>query len=113
MSVTTLDELKSLVRFDGVLNDEPLQQTLDAAETIIARRLAPSPYVDPLIPTALLGPLPADLRLAVAELTRHLWRPRQGPSARGAQEAPSAPSAEPPRVRELLEPFTLPGIGFA
>jgi len=52
---------------------------------------------------------PAPIRTAVLELVRHLWRPQLGAMARATED--NAPGyLIPNRVRELLDPFTLPGF---
>lgn len=53
--------------------------------------------------------MPAPIRTAVLELVRHLWRPQLGAMARATED--NAPGyLIPNRVRELLDPFTLPGF---
>lgn len=62
-----------------------------------------------LVYTAGLGKMPAPIRTAVLELVRHLWRPQLGAMARATED--NAPGyLIPNRVRELLDPFTLPGF---
>lgn len=61
---------------------------------------------------------PDDLKLALLELVRHLWSPQRGggqrPNAQADTAANTLPGAAylfPFRVEQLLEPYTLPGIG--
>ncbi len=61
-----------------------------------------------LVYTAGWVEMPAPIRTAVLELVRHLWRPQLGAMARATED--NAPGyLIPNRVRELLDPFTLPG----
>jgi hypothetical protein len=62
-----------------------------------------------LVYTAGWVEMPAPIRTAVLELVRHLWRPQLGAMARATED--NAPGyLIPNRVRELLDPFTLPGF---
>ena len=62
-----------------------------------------------LVYTAGYSPLPAPIRTAVLELVRHLHRPQFGTAARPAED--NGPGyLIPNRVRELLDPYTLPGF---
>ena len=62
-----------------------------------------------LVYTAGYSPLPAPIRTAVLELVRHLHRPQLGTAARPAED--NGPGyLIPNRVRELLDPYTLPGF---
>ena len=62
-----------------------------------------------LVYTAGWVEMPAPIRTAVLELVRHLWRPQLGAMARTTED--NAPGyLIPNRVRELLDPFTLPGF---
>jgi hypothetical protein len=65
------------------------------------------------------NPVPADLKLAVMEMVRHLWSTQRGSGARRPgssapeQLAPSLPGAAytlPIRVEQLLAPYTFPGF---
>jgi hypothetical protein len=60
---------------------------------------------------------PADLKLAVKELVRHLWTTQRGPTARAGLAAemtsnsvPGAAYAFPFRVEQLLAPHDQPGF---
>lgn len=65
------------------------------------------------------NPCPADLRLAVMELVRHMWQTQRGPTARPGSAASDAASNTIPgaaylfpfRVEQLLLPHTQ--LGFA
>lgn len=62
-----------------------------------------------LVYTAGWVEMPAPIRTAVLELVRHLWRPQLGAMARATED--NAPGyLIPNRVRELLDPFALPGF---
>lgn len=62
-----------------------------------------------LVYTAGYSTLPAPIRTAVLELVRHLWRPQLGTAARPSDDG--APGyLIPNRVRELLDPYALPGF---
>jgi hypothetical protein len=62
-----------------------------------------------LVYTAGWVEMPAPIRTAVLELVRHLWRPQLGAMARATED--NAPGYLIPNlVRELLDPFTLPGF---
>ena len=62
-----------------------------------------------LVYTAGWAELPAPIRTAVLELVRHLWRPQLGAAARATDDG--APGyLIPNRVRELLDPYALPGF---
>jgi len=62
-----------------------------------------------LVYTAGWVEMPAPIRTAVLELVRHLWRPQLGTAARPAED--NGPGyLIPNRVRELLDPYTLPGF---
>jgi hypothetical protein len=54
--------------------------------------------------------VPADVVVAVFELTRHMWQPVRGPMARGAESTQAPGYLIPNRVRELLADYTLPGF---
>jgi hypothetical protein len=56
--------------------------------------------------------LPADLKLAVLEMLRHLWTSQRGGTTRpGAQQDSTTPGyLIPNMVASLIEPYTLPGI---
>lgn len=64
------------------------------------------------------NPVPADIRLAIAEMVRHLWSTQRGPSGRpGSQQSetlantlPGAAYALPVRVTQLLAPHTFAGL---
>ena len=62
-----------------------------------------------LVYTAGWVEMPAPIRTAVLELVRHLWRPQLGATAR-ATEGNAPGYLIPNRVRELLDPFALPGF---
>ena len=62
-----------------------------------------------LVYTAGWVEMPAPIRTAVLELVRHLWRPQLGAMARATED--NAPGyLIPNRVRELLDPYALPGF---
>ena len=62
-----------------------------------------------LVYTAGYSTLPAPIRTAVLELVRHLWRPQLGAASRPSDDG--APGyLIPNRVRELLDPYALPGF---
>ena len=62
-----------------------------------------------LVYTAGYSTLPAPIRTAVLELVRHLWRPQLGAVSRPSDDG--APGyLIPNRVRELLDPYALPGF---
>lgn len=62
-----------------------------------------------LVYTAGWVEMPAPIRTAVLELVRHLWRPQLGAAARATED--NAPGyLIPNRVRELLDPYALPGF---
>ncbi len=63
-----------------------------------------------LVYTAGWAELPAPVRTAVLELVRHLWRPQLGSTARPADDGSPPGYLIPNRVRELLDPFALPGF---
>ncbi len=63
-----------------------------------------------LVYTAGWAELPAPIRTAVLELVNHLWRPQRGTAARPVDDSPAPGYLIPNRVRELLDPFTLPGF---
>ena len=54
--------------------------------------------------------LPGDLKLAVCELTRHLWMTQRGTAQRGPDSVPGAAYAFPNRVTQLLSPYMSPGF---
>jgi len=62
-----------------------------------------------LVYTAGYSTLPAPIRTAVLELVSHLWRPQRGTAARPADDGPPG-YLIPNRVRELLDPYALPGF---
>ncbi len=62
-----------------------------------------------LVYTAGWAELPAPIRTAVLELVSHLWRPQRGTAARPADDGPPG-YLIPNRVRELLDPYALPGF---
>ena len=62
-----------------------------------------------LVYTAGYPSLPAPIRAAVLELVSHLWRPQRGTAARPADDGPPG-YLIPNRVRELLDPYALPGF---
>ena len=62
-----------------------------------------------LVYTAGWAELPAPIRTAVLELVNHLWRPQRGTAARPADDGPPG-YLIPNRVRELLDPYALPGF---
>ncbi len=62
-----------------------------------------------LVYTAGYPSLPAPIRTAVLELVSHLWRPQRGTAARPADDGPPG-YLIPNRVRELLDPYALPGF---
>ena len=63
-----------------------------------------------LVYTAGWAEMPAPVRTAVLELVRHLWRPQLGSTARPADDGSPPGYLIPNRVRELLDPFALPGF---
>jgi hypothetical protein len=63
-----------------------------------------------LVYTAGWVEMPAPIRTAVLELVRHLWRPQRGTSARPVDDSPAPGYLIPNRVRELLDPYALPGF---
>jgi hypothetical protein len=63
-----------------------------------------------LVYTAGWAELPAPIRTAVLELVSHLWRPQRGTATRPVDDSPAPGYLIPNRVRELLDPFTLPGF---
>lgn len=110
-----LGEVKPSLTIDRAVNDAELQRVLDAAEQIVATRLnlttlAATPADWIISAPWAAGELPADLRLAVIELTRHLWQTRRGPTARGQAETAGAAYTLPFRVTQLLAPYELPGF---
>lgn len=58
--------------------------------------------------------VPADITEACLYLVKHLWDPRRGAGTRnpgtGGTEPQQTPLAFPPRVEEILAPYTVPGI---
>lgn len=71
-------------------------------------RFSPGTYVVTYQAGYPTGQLPADLRLAVVELTRHLWQTRRGPTARGATDTAGAAYTLPFRVTQLLAAYEMP-----
>lgn len=63
-----------------------------------------------LVYTAGWAEMPAPVRTAVLELVRHLWRPQRGTAARPVDDSPAPGYLIPNRVRELLDPYALPGF---
>ena len=63
-----------------------------------------------LVYTAGWAEMPAPIRTAVLELVSHLWRPQRGTSARPVDDSPAPGYLIPNRVRELLDPYALPGF---
>ncbi len=63
-----------------------------------------------LVYTAGWVEMPAPIRTAVLELVRHLWRPQRGTAARPVDDSPAPGYLIPNRVRELLDPYALPGF---
>ena len=63
-----------------------------------------------LVYTAGWVEMPAPIRTAVLELVRHLWRPQRGTATRPVDDSPAPGYLIPNRVRELLDPYALPGF---
>jgi len=63
-----------------------------------------------LVYTAGWAELPAPIRTAVLELVNHLWRPQRGTATRPVDDSPAPGYLIPNRVRELLDPYALPGF---
>ncbi len=63
-----------------------------------------------LVYTAGWADMPAPVRTAVLGPVRHLWRPRRGAAARPVDDSPAPGYLIPNRVRELLDPYALPGF---
>lgn len=110
-SVTPADDTTGLALADLYLDEEAGLVTYEAGGSFGSR------HYD-VVYVAGRATLPADLRMAVLELVRHLWDTQRGPSRAGstvfdttANPTPGAAYMFPFRVEQLLAPHEQ--LGFA
>lgn len=109
-------ELTTITPYGSTTQLDTASLYLDAEAGIVSYPTAAGSFAWPSYSVSYIAgrtEVPADLMLAVKEMTRHLWRSQRGPTtAKAADQQPGAGHLIPEFVAELIEGHE-PVVGFA